>query len=201
MSGSRSPAKPPNTPLPLILASASPRRRWLLKRNKYPFTVEVADVAEISPVYFTPGETVLRNARAKAWEVALRRREALVLGVDTIVAFGNKIFGKPADLSAAEAMLRRLNGRAHEVYSGVWLVHAATGRERGFIEVTRVQFRRRTPEQRRAYLARVGPLDKAGAYAAQEDRGEMIEFVEGSFSNVIGLPMESLGKELREYWQ
>jgi septum formation protein len=117
-----------------------------------------------------------------------------------VVVFEDEIFGKPENLPAAEAMLRRLNGRSHEVYSGVWLAHLEGGRERGFIEITRVHFQRRSAAQLRAYLARIGPLDKAGAYAAQDDRGEMIEAAEGSFTNVVGLPMERLERELRAYW-
>jgi septum formation protein len=123
-----------------------------------------------------------------------------VLGVDTVVVFEDEVFGKPAGLAEAETMLERLNGRSHEVYSGVWLVHLRGGRERGFIEITRVSFRRKSAAQLREYLARIGPLDKAGAYAAQDDQGEMIGSIEGSFTNVVGLPMERLERELRAYW-
>ena len=97
-------------------------------------------------------------------------------------------------MPAAVAMLTRLNGRTHEVYSGVWLV--APGVERGFIVVTRVHFHQRTTAELHRYLARIHPLDKAGAYAAQDDHGEMIARYEGSFSNVIGLPMEALAEAL-----
>ncbi len=180
----------------LILASASPRRLHLLQEHGYTFIVEPADVEEISPEYFTPGETVLWNARAKAKAVAARHPDAVVLGVDTVVSFENEILGKPSDLAHAERMLSRLNGHAHEVYSGVWIISAGSPRERGFIEITRVHFRHLEPAQLRAYQARIGPLDKAGAYAAQDDRGELISEVEGSFSNVIGLPMERLAEEL-----
>jgi septum formation protein len=156
-----------------------------------------AGVEERAPAHFSPGETVLANARAKAQAVARSHPEAVVLGVDTEVFFGDRVLGKPADMGAAFAMLSGLNGRVHEVYSGVWIV----GREieRSFVEITRVHFHRRTAAEMRRYLARIGPLDKAGAYAAQDDRGEMIARVEGSFSNVIGLPMERLAAELREF--
>jgi len=180
----------------LILASGSPRRRTLLQEHGYQFEVVVpAGVEEIAPEHLSPGETVLANARAKACAVARGRPGAMVLGVDTEVFFEGRVLGKPADLPAAFEMLRRLNGHTHEVYSGVWI--AGQGRERGFVEITRVHFHRRTEAELRRYLARIGPLDKAGAYAAQEDRGEMIARVEGSYSNVIGLPMERLAEELR----
>ena len=184
---------------PLILASASPRRHELLREYGYEFRVVAADVGEVAPGYFTAGEITLFNARAKANAVARAHPQSLVLGVDTVVAFEGEVFGKPADLKSALVMLRLLNGRTHEVYSGVWLRHAATARERYFTEITRVHFHRRTAAELGAYLARIGPLDKAGAYAAQEDRGEMIASVEGSFSNVIGLPMEALAEALREF--
>ncbi len=187
-------AGPQARPL-LILASTSPRRRSLLAEHGYTFEVVApSGVDEISPAHLSPGETVLANARAKSRAVAATRPEALVLGVDTEVFFEGRVLGKPADMDAAFAMLSRLNGRTHEVYSGVWL--AGPRGEGGFVEVTRVHFHHHTPEELRRYLARIGPLDKAGAYAAQEDRGEMIAQVEGSYSNVIGLPMERLAEWL-----
>jgi septum formation protein len=182
----------------LILASASPRRRALLREHGYSFDVVVPQgVREIAPGHLSPGETVLANARAKAGEVARMRRDSVVLGADTEVFFEGRVLGKPADMDSAFAMLARLNGRTHEVYSGVWIV--GKRKERGFIEVTRVHFHKRSDGELRRYLARIGPLDKAGAYAAQDDRGEMIARVEGSFSNVIGLPMERLAVELRDF--
>lgn len=186
-----------NFPLnaPLILASASPRRRQLLTEHGYVFEVEPAEVVEIAPPHLTPAETVLYNARLKASAVAAGRPGRWVLGVDTLVAFEGRVFGKPADMAVAEAMLEELNGRTHAVFSGVWLVTAA-GSSHGFVEVTHVYFRTLSAEHRRAYLRRIGPLDKAGAYAAQDDGGELIERVEGSLSNVIGLPMESLQKAI-----
>ena len=190
-------AGPQARPL-LILASASPRRRALLHEHGYEFEVRVpAGVEEIAPAHLSPGETVLANARAKARACVVQHPDEIVLGVDTEVFFEGRVLGKPADMGAAFAMLRRLNGRTHEVYSGVWI--AGRGRERGFVEVTSVRFHRRTDVELKHYLARIHPLDKAGAYAAQEDRGEMIASVGGSFSNVIGLPMERLREELREF--
>ncbi len=190
------PDRPPARPL--ILASASPRRRHLLAERGFHFKIEPADVTELAPEHLTPGEIVLFNARLKAAAVAAKHPGALVLGVDTLVACDTRIFGKPAHLVAALEMLRRLNGRAHEVFSGVWLSCLATGVERGFVEMTRVHFRHLAEPRLHEYLARIGPLDKAGAYAAQDDDGELIERVEGSFSNVIGLPMEALEPMLAE---
>jgi septum formation protein len=186
-------------PLPLILASASPRRRRLLLEHGYNFRVAPAEVAEIAHAHLSPGEITLFNARAKSHAIARGQPNAIVLGVDTVVAHQGEVLGKPANMDAAFAMVKRLNGRTHHVYSGVWLRHEGSRRERGFIDVTRVRFRKLSDTQLHRYLARIGPLDKAGAYAAQEDRGELIESIEGSFSNVIGLPMEALTKALKEF--
>jgi septum formation protein len=180
----------------LVLASASPRRRALLTEHGYQFAVVPADVEEVTPAHLSPAETALWNARLKARAVAPRHRDAVVLGVDTLVALEHRIFGKPADLDEAFAMLSALNGRTHEVFSAVCIV--TRGGERAFVEGTRVHFHRRSDDELRAYLARIGPLDKAGAYAAQEDDGGMISRVEGSFTNVIGLPMEKLTQLLSE---
>lgn len=183
----------------LVLASTSPRRRALLEEHGYSFTVVSPTGEEIAPTYLSPGEIVRYNAHLKACSVSRRFPESLVLGVDTVVAFGGEVLGKPRDLAHAEEMLARLNGETHEVFSGGWLECAGRRWRRGFLAVTRVRFHRRTAEERRAYLARIGPLDKAGSYAAQEDNGEMIAEVTGSFSNVIGLPMEALEEALAAY--
>ena len=185
-------AGPSAQPL-LILASTSPRRRLLLAEHGYRFEVVAPyGVEEIAPLDLSPGDTVLANASAKARAVV--RPDAAVLGVDTEVFFEGRVLGKPRDMDDAFAMLSRLNGRSHEVYSGCWLIHDGT--ERGFVEITRVHFHQRTDSELRAYLARIHPLDKAGAYAAQNDNGEMIARFEGSFTSVIGLPMEALAREL-----
>lgn len=186
---------------PLILASASPRRRRLLLEHGYNFRVLPAEVKEIAPDYLSPGEITLFNARSKAHAIANHHPGSLVLGVDTVVSFEGEVFGKPATMDEALAMLSRLNGNVHEVYSGVWLRHGSTGKERGFIDITRVHFLRLSEAEMRQYLNRIGPMDKAGAYAAQDDRGDLILRVEGSMSNVIGLPMEALGEVLKEFEQ
>jgi len=181
---------------PLILASASPRRRDLLRERGFSFEVLPAHTEET--VAETPEATVLGNARRKAQSIAAQRPEAFVIGVDTEVWFGGRIFGKPADMADALRMAKELNGRTHEVYSGVCLSWNGGKDERVFVEVTKVHFHQKTEAELQAYLERIHPLDKAGAYAAQDDQGEMIARVEGSFSNVVGLPMETLDRVLHE---
>jgi nucleoside triphosphate pyrophosphatase len=102
-------------------------------------------------------------------------------------------------VNEALRMLGQLNGRTHDVFSGVWLVRGGSGERRGFVEISRVHFRRLPVARLRQYLERINPVDKAGGYAAQEDNGELIERIEGSFTNVVGLPMETLRAELRMF--
>ena len=181
----------------IILASASPRRRQLLSEYGYTFTVQPADIEETMPPDLTVAEITLFNARQKALAVAALNPEALVIGVDTLVAFDNTVLGKPADMDEAFAMLSRLNGRIHEVHSAVWVARHSTNTHRALVEVSRVKFRSLDEAELRRYLARIHPLDKAGAYAAQDESPEsIVECIEGSRTNVIGLPMESLAKML-----
>ena len=181
----------------IVLASASPRRRQLLSEHGYTFTVQPADIEEVMPPDLNVGEVTLFNARQKALAVAASNPEAVVIGVDTLVALEGEILGKPADMDDAFAMLSRLNGRIHEVHSGVWVVCQSTNTNRAFVEVSRVKFRNLSETELRRYMARIHPLDKAGAYAAQDESPEsIVECIEGSRTNVIGLPMEALAKML-----
>jgi septum formation protein len=181
----------------ILLASSSPRRRDLLRAHGYEVRVQAAQIEEVTPEFLTVGEITLLNARRKARDVALTAPDELVLAADTLVALDGHIFGKPRDMDEAFEMLSRLNGRVHEVFSGVWLARGKA--ERGFVEMSRVHFHRLSAEQLHRYLVRIGPLDKAGAYAAQDQSGEVIASVDGSLTNVIGLPMEALADALRAF--
>jgi nucleoside triphosphate pyrophosphatase len=180
---------------PLILASASPRRSELLRRLGREFTVIPGQAPEVQPEHLTPQETSQINAYRKARMVAKRFPDALVLGADTIVCLDTVIFGKPADRGAAERMLATLQGRTHQVITGGCLVHLRSHRQRLFAVTTRVTFRALTGDQIRDYLAAINPLDKAGAYAIQEQGDRIVAAVDGSTSNVIGLPLEQLEAE------
>lgn len=155
---------------------------------------------EFSGDDWSPRDLCLVNAGHKAADVATRHPEHVVLGADTVVALDGKIYGKPRDLAEARAMLGRLCGRTHEVFTGVCLSLPAENKLCRFVEATRVKFRDPAMVDLDAYLASIHPLDKAGAYAAQEDDGRLIECIEGSMTNVIGLPMERLLAALREYF-
>jgi len=184
----------------MILASASPRRRQLLTQYGYTFTVQPADIEEMMPPDLNASEITLFNARQKALHIAEKNPETLVIGVDTVVAFDGAVLGKPADLDEAFSMLSRLNGRIHEVYTAIWAVRKTPASSRAVVEVSRVKFRALDEAGLRRYLARIQPLDKAGAYAAQDESAEsIVESIEGSRTNVIGLPMEAFKKLLQGF--
>jgi len=182
----------------LILASASPRRAELLRSLGLQFDIMPtgADERDEHPSSFH--DLAIHNAQAKASDVAARHPDALVLGADTIVVPGGEVFGKPRDLDDARRMLRSLSGRGHAVITGVCLICRGGNRERVFAVETRVQFRPLSDADIEQYLDAVHVLDKAGAYAIQEGP-PIVAGIEGSYSNVIGLPLERLAAELREF--
>ncbi|MFZ0435203.1 MAG: Maf family protein [Chthoniobacterales bacterium] len=175
-------------PRRLVLASASPRRRDLLGGVGFEVIIRPADVEELTGG-LSPRDLVLANAEMKALSVAAVTPGDLVLGADTIVVLDGEILGKPRDLAHAAEMLARLGGRVHEVLTGVCLLRGGEVSRCSFIESTRVSFRALDETIIANYLAEIDPLDKAGAYAAQEDGGRLIERIEGSLENVIGLPV------------
>ena len=174
----------------LLLASNSPRRRELLLEAGFGFEVFAPDVEERFDVNLTLRELTALNAIRKAMAAAQLRPKNVVLAADTLVAIDDRILGKPRDKSAAVSMLRQLSGRAHEVCTSVFICHLTRARSTSFHEISRVRFRRLSRAQIDNYLARVNPLDKAGAYAAQGFGRAIIEKIDGSYTNVVGLPIE-----------
>lgn len=175
---------------PLILASASPRRRELLAQAGFAFQVIAADVPELRKPGEDPIRFVTRLAREKAEAVMSREAvppDAIVLGADTIVVVDEEVLGKPQDAADAVRMLRLLSGRTHQVITGVCL---AKGRERQrAAEVTFVRFNTLSDEEIEAYVATGEPLDKAGAYAIQGRAGRWAPRIHGCYFNVVGLPL------------
>ena len=183
-------------PPPLILASASPRRAELLRQLQPEFQIVPSDAPEIIDEQLSPRELCQFNAYRKARAVARKIPDALVLGADTLVFLGSEILGKPANLAEAERMLASLQRKTHQVVTGVSLIHLRGYRERLFAVSTDVTFHPLTAGQIKDYLARVNPLDKAGAYAIQEHGDKIVAQISGSFSNVVGLPVERVSDEL-----
>jgi septum formation protein len=182
-----------------ILASGSPRRRQLLGEAGYEFEVISPPVDEVAHSWLTIRELTIWNAACKAARVSEMVPDAVVLAADTLVAIDGNVLGKPADFEAAVETLRRLSGRAHDVWTAVRINHAARHCSRSFHEMSRVHFRKLDDRAIRDYLAKIDPLDKAGAYAAQGHGAEIIDRIEGSYTNVVGLPMEQTVRALRAF--
>jgi septum formation protein len=184
---------------PIILASVSPRRRDLLRQIVPEFGIVDSFATELHDASMAPRRLCEVNAERKAWLVAERYPDHLVLGADTLVFLDDEPLGKPSDLDEARRMLGRLSGRIHMVVTGVCLIHRSGARARLFSEATYVRFRVLSTEEIEEYLKLVPVLDKAGSYAIQQEGHRIVDRVEGSMSNVIGLPLESLRVALDQW--
>jgi len=185
----------------LILASGSPRRKELLAMAGFAFKVMPADVDESFDPAAAPADIVAMLANKKAEHVynGLKGQDALIIGADTIVVIDNEILGKPKDNADAFAMLMKLQGRAHTVYTGVAVISACDGKTSAFASSTQVFMRKLSEAEIKAYIATGEPMDKAGAYGIQEKGALLIEGVEGDYFTVVGLPICRLGLILKEY--
>lgn len=185
----------------MILASASPRRQELLQQLVTDFEVVPSDAPEVHDDQLTAWEMAQVNAYRKARVVAKKHPDQIILGADTLVYLDRdtKLFGKPTDLPDAARMLGELQGRVHAVITGVCLLQLRNHRQRVFAEWTDVRFHPLTADQIKAYLALMNPLDKAGGYAIQEHGERIVAEISGSYSNVVGLPIERLREELRAW--
>ena len=185
-------------PLPLILASASPRRSLLLRELVPDFQIITENTAEIQPDHLSPAEICQVNAHRKAAAIAKSHPQKIVLAADTLVFLGSKVYGKPRSMEEALQTLQELQGRAHTVITGVCLMRPHPHPPDIFAEITTVRFKSLTDEAIRRYHQLVNPLDKAGAYGIQEHGDQIIHSIEGSYSNVVGLPLERLRPKLAE---
>ena len=172
----------------LILASNSPRRRQLLALTGLPFVVSVADVDESQLANENPADYVLRLAETKARAVRAET-DQFILAADTTVVDGAEILGKPRDEADAVAMLTRLRGHTHQVYTGIALLRAGDGSLLTDLCVTDVPMRDYTDEEIQAYVASGDPLDKAGAYAIQHSEFHPVARMDGCYASVMGLPV------------
>jgi septum formation protein len=190
----------------LILASGSPRRREILEGLGWSFEIRPSEIEEGAYEGEEPGDLVRRLARSKAEAVEEPGSGALVLAADTVVVIDGAILGKPEDRGEALAMLERLNGRTHRVYTGICLI-APDGARAVIAEQTQVTFRSMDRKALAAYVASGEGDDKAGAYAVQGRGALLVERIQGDYWNVVGLPvvamsrlLESLGWPLAEQW-
>lgn len=183
------------TLLPLFLASASPRRKELLRKLGVRFKVIPSHLAEPPPGWLTPSAYTRKLALAKAQVVAKNISAGWVLGADTVVVHQGQILGKPTDFADACRILNRLQGTTHRVVTAVALVHAATGKSKVGHVVSSVTMRRLTQEEVARYARK--HQDKAGAYAVQEKKDPIVSKIKGSYTNVVGLPLELVKKLIR----
>ena len=177
--------------MPVVLASSSPRRKELLGRAGIEFEVIPSPAEEVHDASMSPAALCELNATLKAEAVAVMRPDATVIGSDTLVFIDNEPLGKPADIDAARTMLARLAGRTHQVRTGVCIIFPG-GMRKLFHETTDVTFLPVDANAIDNYLSKVNPLDKAGAYGIQEHGELIVERINGSYENVMGLPVEQV---------
>ncbi|MGA7954064.1 MAG: Maf family protein [Gloeobacterales cyanobacterium] len=176
--------------LPLILASNSPRRKELLTQAGIPFEVVPSLYEEHNHPGILPAQLVEEQALGKALEVAHRYPERTILGADTLVALDQSILGKPKNAQEAHAMLTEIQGRWHEVYTGIALVYGKYGSaQKTHVQTTKVHLRALSPQEITDYIATQEPMDKAGAYAIQGYGALLVDAIEGCYTNVVGLSL------------
>ncbi len=184
----------------IILASGSPRRRELMDREGFEFTVITSKAEENYDPSLPPQEIAQSLAKLKAQAVASALpaqdlEDSIVIGADTIVALDGIIYGKPADASDACRMLRELSGKTHQVITGVCII--CNKDAQAFAQSTNVNFKELSDSEIQEYVASGEPLDKAGAYGIQGLGGKLVDSIDGDFDNVVGLPIKTLAPKLR----
>jgi len=179
----------------VILASQSPRRRELLKKIVPDFEVVPSSVEEIFRPELSPRENAIAVARMKALDVSQSHPGHYVIGADTIVVLDNEIIGKPDDAEDARNILRRLSGQGHQVITGVVIIHSGRMEDAA---VSKVTIRPLNDEEIARYVATKEPLDKAGAYAIQGEGASIVASYSGSYSNIVGLPLDTVKTLLKQ---
>lgn len=180
---------------PIILASGSPWRRRLLSRHGIKCKIHVSNFEE-KKIHRSGRDLVIHNACGKAHEVAKHYKNAVIIGVDTLGFYRNKIIGKPKNRTAAKQMLAMLSGKTHRVISGMCVIDTSTGKEYKTAVTTKVTFRRILPDELERYLDSGQWKGKAGAYAVQARAKSFVKKMEGDVTNVVGLPITALKKIL-----
>jgi septum formation protein len=185
------------TNIPVILASASPRRRKLLKQMNLNFKVLKVDVDESPESNEKPAHLVKRLSRYKLKKAVETNQKGIFITADTVVVLNGKIIGKPCDKKDAEKILKKLSGNTHSVYTGFSVYNSFNGKMITGYEKTLVTFRKLGLHEIRDYIASGSPMDKAGAYGIQDDYGAVfIEKISGCYYNVVGLPVSKIYQSL-----
>lgn len=182
----------------IILASASPRRKQLLKHLGLDFKVIPSEIEEKLNPRWQPRKQVEALSEQKALAVAVKHKNAIIIGVDTMVSLNNEVVGKPKDENDAKFILKRLSGKKHTVITAFTLIDTVARKTVTKSVETDIWFRRITEPEIKSYIAKEKPFDKAGAYAMQSLGAVFIERVDGDFLAAVGLPLFSLAKELKK---
>jgi septum formation protein len=182
-----------------ILASGSQGRKEILERAHVDFTVDVSNYEEDMTLDMPPAELAQFLSKGKATDVATRHENAVILGADSFAVFNGQLLGKPHTLERAKEMLTMLSGQRHSFVTGFTIIDTDSGKEYTSSVETQVYFKEITPADIDGYLAKDDVLNKAGAYTIQGLGGMFITKIEGSFSNVVGLPMMEVAQALREF--
>ncbi|MFN3135798.1 MAG: Maf family protein [Candidatus Kryptonium sp.] len=184
----------------VVLASASPRRKNLLKQIGLNFIIHPSEIEEDLLQETSPEEHVLILSRKKALEVAKNYNDALIISADTIVVLDGEIINKPKDPDEAKQMLKKLSGRTHKVYTGFTILDTKTNKIYSDFEVTEVKFREIEDDEIEEYVSTGSPLDEAGAYGIQDDYGAVfVERINGCFYNVVGFPLTKFYLAMKKF--
>lgn len=182
----------------IILASGSPRRKQILEQGGLNFTVEVSDYEEKSIPGVVPSEFVETLSLEKAKAVAKNHNDAIIIGADTIVVLDNQILGKPKTKEDAREMLKKLSGNTHSVFTGFTVIDTVNKRTITNHVETRIRFKNLSEEEISGYVETGEPMDKAGAYGVQDRGALFVEYIEGDYSSVMGLPILKIFEILKE---
>lgn len=183
----------------IILASASPRRADLLKKTGLKFRIIPSKIKEKVDSSLSPVENARKLSRLKAWDVAAKISQGIVIAADTLVVLKGKILGKPKNKEQAEKMLQSQSGREHQVITAISVIETESRELKQKTVTSKVKFRDLSENLIDQYLAEVDPLDKAGAYAIQEKGFLLIDSIKGDYYNVVGLPLNALNQLLKDF--
>ena len=184
----------------IILASASPRRKEILQNTKLNFDIQKSDVEEVMLENESPEDMVVRLAYEKAFDVAKRNTDRLVIGADTIVALDNEVLGKPKDQNEAYQMIKRLSNKTHKVITGISLINLKENKIIKDYVVSFVTFKDLSEDSIKDYINTNESLDKAGAYGIQGYGALLVKNIQGDYFNIVGLPISKLSDLLKDHF-
>ena len=184
----------------VILASASPRRKEILQNTKLNFDIQKSDIEEVILENESPEDMVVRLAYEKAFDVAKRNTDRLVIGADTIVALDNEVLGKPKDQNEAYQMIKRLSNKTHKVITGISLINLKENKIIKDYVVSFVTFKDLSEDSIKDYINTNESLDKAGAYGIQGYGALLVKNIQGDYFNIVGLPISKLSDLLKNHF-